>query len=142
MKTIVTFLSEVKARIKAHEGCSLVPYECTEGFQTVGYGRNITDVPFSDDEVELMFQNDFEKALKGAVSFPWYSKLDETRAGVIIEMCFQLGVFGVARFKKMAEAIMREDWECAADEMLDSKWHKQTPARCRRLADLMRKGDE
>ena len=138
---IATFLNEVKRRIKKHEGCSLVPYQCTEGFQTVGYGRNITAVPFSEDEVDLMFQNDFEKALKGAVSFPWYWRLDDTRAGVIIEMCFQLGLFGVSKFQNMGDAIMQDDWERAADEMLDSKWHEQTPERCEQLAALMRRGD-
>ena len=55
---------------------------------------------------------------------------------VIIEMCFQLG-YRVAKFKKMWEALKKEDYVTASKEMLDSNWHKQTPKRCEELAREM-----
>jgi len=30
------------------------------------------------------------------------------------------------------------DWEKAADEMLDSKWAKQTPGRAKEMSDIIR----
>ncbi len=56
-------------------------------------------------------------------------------------MAFQLGVNGVANFKKMIAALIARDYAAAAREMLDSNWAKvQTPARAQRMAEMMRTG--
>ena len=39
----------------------------------------------------------------------------------------------------MLSAIYEEQFDIAADEMLDSLWNKQTPKRSKNLSDLMRK---
>jgi len=57
---------------------------------------------------------------------------------ITVHMSYQLGLAGVGAFRKMWAAITAEDYEAAADEMLDSKWHKQTPSRVQRLSDRMR----
>ena len=57
---------------------------------------------------------------------------------ILTHMAYQLGVAGVGKFRKMLEAIKDQDYPRAADEMLDSKWHKQTPNRANRLAERMR----
>lgn len=59
-------------------------------------------------------------------------------AMIIIHMAYQLGVTGVGGFRNMWAAIEAEDYETAAEEMLDSRWHSQTPARAERLAERMR----
>ena len=71
---------------------------------------------------------------------PVYSKLDPIRRGVIVEMMFQLGRAGVEKFVKMKAALKRLDFEAAAEEMQDSKWKIQTPARCDYLSEVMRTG--
>jgi len=121
----------LKDRIKRHEGKRFEPYEDSEGILTVGYGRNLRDVPFSQDEIDLMFDNDFLRARHGAESI---------RRGILIEMIFQMGIKGVSRFKKFLQAALLHDWARAADEMLDSKWHKQTPERAEELARLFLRG--
>ena len=57
---------------------------------------------------------------------------------IILEMVFQLGKTGVSKFKKMWEALSGQDYNKAADEMLDSKWAKQTKNRAESLAKIMR----
>ena len=57
---------------------------------------------------------------------------------VIIEMVFQLGKRGVSRFAKMWEALGNQDYDEAANQMLDSRWHKQTKSRAESLATIMR----
>jgi len=130
----------LESRIKRHEGKRFTPYEDSEGILTVGYGRNLRDVPFSQDELDLMFKNDLRRARDGAETFIVYDQLNELRKGVLIEMVFQMGVAGVAKFKRFLAFALQEDWTRAAEEMLDSKWARQTPERARELARLFLRG--
>ena len=130
----------LKERIKRHEGKRYKPYEDSVGVLTVGYGRNLRDVPFSENEIELMFNNDYRRALGGAESFAAFQQMNEARRGVLIEMVFQMGVAGVNKFRKFLAASLDRDWARAADEMLDSKWAKQTPARAKELAKVFMRG--
>jgi lysozyme len=57
-------------------------------------------------------------------------------------MCFQLGVNGVSKFRNMFEALKIPDYNKASEEMLDSKWHEQTPARAKSLSYVMRSSDK
>jgi lysozyme len=107
---------------------------------TVGIGRNLQAVPFSQDEIELMFSNDLRRARAGAKTFECYVDLDPMRQGVLTEMVFQMGVNGVSKFKKFLIAANNHDWAAAAEEMLDSKWAKQTPERAKSLAKLFLRG--
>ena len=130
----------VKDRIKKHEGKRFRPYKDSEGILTVGYGRNLEAVAFSQDEIDLMFENDFRRAQDGAESFFCYSQLNDVRRGVLIEMVFQMGIYGVGKFEKFLAAAFAEDWQKAHDEMLDSKWAKQTPSRAKELAGVFLRG--
>ena len=71
---------------------------------------------------------------------PWTLGLDELRLEVLYEMCFQLGFNRLSMFKKMLNAMREGDFNRAADEMLNSAWHKQTPKRCEELSKIMRNG--
>ena len=58
-------------------------------------------------------------------------------------MVYQMGEKGVSKFKKMFKALRQEpkDYEEAADQMMDSRWAKQTYSRARSLSESMRKLD-
>ena len=131
----------LKERIKRHEGCRRTPYRDSEGILTVGYGRNLESVPFSMGEINYMFENDFRKAKQYAETFVAYEFLNEPRRGVLIEMIFQMGARTVKKFKRFLAAALAGDYEQAYDEMLDSKWHQQTPARCEELAEIFLRGE-
>ena len=128
-------------RTKRHEWCRVKPYRDSEGILTVGYGRNLEAVLFTQGEINLMFKNDWAWARQNAETFIVYGHLNAARKGVLIEMIFQLGVRGVKKFKRFLGAARKGDYEQASDEMLDSKWHKQTPARCEELADIFLRGE-
>jgi len=51
-----------------------------------------------------------------------------------------MGAAGVSKFRKMFSALDKKDYDLAATEMLDSRWHRQTPKRALRLALQMRTG--
>ena len=145
-------MNEVKERIKAHEGYRLSPYHCTEGFLTGGYGHKILDgedVPTTQEGWIALFDKDYDKAHEGAKTLVYehltgtgFSELEdkkkETIEGVLTEMCFQLGKYGVAKFKNMWKCLEEGNFIGASYEMLDSRWNKQTPNRCKKLADLMK----
>lgn len=126
-------------RIKEHEGLRLKPYRCTAGKLTIGYGRNIEDRGISREEAEYLLVNDIANCKAQVLKeFPWSVGLDNARREVLIEMCFQLGINRLSLFTKMLRALQSGNYAKAADEMLDSAWHKQTPKRAETLANIMR----
>lgn len=129
------------AQLKTDEGLSLTVYECTAGFLTIGYGRNLETRGITKKEAELLLNNDIEIAQQETVLvFPKLADLSKNRQAVLINMCFNLGKTGLGNFKRMLAALDAKDFERAADEMLDSKWAHQVGLRARRLANIMRAG--
>jgi lysozyme len=55
-------------------------------------------------------------------------------------MSFEMGVDGLMGFKNTLKMIEQGDYEAAAENMLNSLWAKQTPARANRMAEQMRTG--
>ncbi len=53
-------------------------------------------------------------------------------------MVFQLGIGGVSKFKNMWKALGEGDYQTASEEMLDSRWAKQTPSRAEGLSEIMK----
>ena len=67
----------------------------------------------------------------------WYDDLPPEVQGVVLEMTFQMGTSGMLKFKKLIKAMADKEWAKAAAEMKDSRWYRQTPGRCERLADIV-----
>jgi lysozyme len=131
-------------RLVADEGEVLHSYKDHLGFDSIGVGRLIDQRRgggISREESRYLLANDIRKWSAIAGQWPWFDELDWARQGVLICMLHQLGARGVANFRKMIAALARKDYEAAADEMLDSGWHKQTPERCERMAAVMRSGE-
>ena len=126
--------------VKEGEGLRLKPYRCTAGKLTIGIGRNLDDVGITEEEAEYLLKNDLERAEKDAEKFPVYKKLNQNRKDVLIEMVFNLGYARLCGFKKMFSALEKGDYSEAANQMLDSNWHKQVGKRAERLAYFMRIG--
>ena len=130
--------ARIKARIKAHEGLRLTPYEDSRGVLTVGYGHN-QHTQISVSTAEYLFEADYAEAetLASEVFSDGWSSLSDVRLGVLIEMAFQLGD-RIREFTRFRVAISRSDYEAAAREMIDSEWHKETPTRAEILASIIR----
>ena len=138
-------MEDVKQRIKEHEGFRDTVYSDSLGFATIGYGHLVlpTDnfvegVTYPKEQLEVLFDKDFQIALTSANELVDGLDLNHIAKGVIVEMCFQLGKPRVMKFKKMWEALRNQDFEEAANQMIDSAWHKQTTSRCESLAATMR----
>lgn len=126
-------------RIKKHEGLRCKPYRCTAGKLTIGYGRNIEDNGITEAEASFLLENDIKNSeAECRRAFPWFQKLDEIRRGVIIELCFNMGLKRLLGFKKMLAACECGNYNSAANEMLNSLWARQVGKRAKTLADLMK----
>ena len=138
-------MEDVKQRIKEHEGFRDTVYSDSLGFATIGYGHLVlpTDnfvvgITYAKEQLEEVFDKDFQIALTSANELVDGLDLNHIAKGVIVEMCFQLGKPRVMKFKKMWAALRNNDFDEAANQMIDSAWHKQTTSRCESLAATMR----
>jgi lysozyme len=124
------------------EGLRLKPYRCTAGKLTIGVGRNLEDVGITKAEAEQLLANDISRVVVDIVKrIPWAMNLDDARFSVIHSMVFQMGIGGVMNFRKFLTALQMGDYTKASIEMMDSKWAQHdSPARAKRLAEVMRSG--
>ena len=138
-------LEELKERIKTHEGFVNYVYKDTLGKRTVGYGHLCTDDEkwidgecYGHDYLNDVFEIDFNEAVNQAEKLIGDTIIKNKAAEIIVEMVFQLGMGGVSKFKKMWSALENQNYEEAANQMLDSKWATQTKNRAESLAEIMR----
>tara|TARA_R110000751_G_scaffold44451_1_gene101737 strand:+ start:928 stop:1368 length:441 start_codon:yes stop_codon:yes gene_type:complete len=93
----------------------------------------------SEERVAELFEQDIAGTLDDCQRLmPDFDMLPDSVRLIAGNMCFNLGRKRFGGFKKMLAAIEDRDWERAADEMLDSKWARQLPARSNRLISRMR----
>ena len=128
--------------LKLDEGWAASAYQDHLGYWTIGYGFLIDGRKGGELPKKIG-----EQWLHHAVSTRWWALCEqqpfllhqpEDVQRAVGNMCYQLGVNGVLRFKKMLSALAAGDREKAADEALDSTWAKQTPNRAMRVSNLLR----
>ena len=142
-------MEEIKQRIKEHEGYRDTVYSDSLGFATIGYGHLVlpTDnfvegVTYDKETLEEVFDNDFKIAVDSARDLLRNIEHNYIIFGVLVEMCFQLGKPKVSKFNKMFIALKEKDLDKASAEMINSRWHKQTPKRCESLANIMKNANK
>lgn len=137
-------MTDLTDLIKKHEGFRSSPYRCSAGKITIGWGRNLDDVGLTEQEAEILLQNDIKRAEDDlqTVFAPdfLFSVLTYNRYSVLVNMVFNLGITRFRGFKNMIKAVKEKDWDRAALEMLDSRWAKQVKTRAYELARMMEKG--
>lgn len=127
--------------IKLHEGIKLLPYIDTVGKTTIGVGRNLTDIGISNDEAMMLLNNDINKAEIELAHFTWFTQLDTVRQGVLIELCFNIGLTSLLKFTQTIQAIESKDYNSAAMHLLNSKWASQVgTGRSENMANRLKTG--
>jgi len=134
-------MTDILEMLKRHEGFKQFPYLCTAGKLTVGYGRNLDDVGLSEYEAEFLLLQDIKHATNRLTTiFPNFYDFTVNRQAALIDMMVNLGSRRFLLFRKMVIAIKRNDWENAANEAKDSKWHKQVGQRAIEIEELLKSG--
>lgn len=132
-------------------------YLCTAGKETIGFGYNLKANPLHLSSLEIgnaykngMNEVEAERILKLMISkcvdqleeaIPFINKLDTVRQDCLINMCFNMGLVGLLKFKKALLLVKAGDYQKASIEMLDSKWARDdVPERALELSTQMKSG--
>lgn len=127
--------------LKKHEGFRSKPYLDTVNKLTIGWGRNIDDNGISEEEAQLMLDNDIKQVIGECDrNFHWFDDLNETRKIVVLSMVFNMGLPNFKNFKRTIAYIADGNYEQASIEMLDSKWSSQVGVRATELSGMMKNG--
>ena len=129
----------LEEEIIRHEGLVLKMYDCPAGYKTIGVGHNLEAKPISKRAAMVILEDDLADCMTDLDNaFSWWDQLTGDAREVVVNMCFNMGITRLKRFKRMWAALEGRDYEGAADEMLDSQWALQVPTRANELADKMR----
>lgn len=148
MKLDKAWMTRMEEILRKDEGVRTLPYDCGTGKVmrapigkiTIGVGRNLQDKGLSDACISLMLQEDIIEAIQGACSTfgsPLFSRASAPRQHALVSLIFQLGIGGVAKFKKTIELVKKEKWAEAASEAKNSLWFTQTPQRAKRVLAML-----
>ena len=142
-------LEQLREELTEDEGCKYEIYLDHLGYPTFGIGHLVREsdpehgeeigTSVSEDRVIEAFESDIETVLSDCETlYPNFDSLPEEAQLIIANMMFNLGYPRMSKFKGMNRGVDSEDWNAAADEMVDSRWYKQVTTRANRLVERMR----
>jgi lysozyme len=139
----------LREELAEDEGCKFEIYLDHLGLPTFGIGALVKDhdpeygqpvgTPVSEERVRQRFNLDIAVTIEDCqVLYDDFDDLPEEAQLVIANMCFNMGRSRLSKFKGMKSGVDDRDWDRAADEMVDSRWHDQVPNRAKRLVKRIR----
>ena len=139
--------------LEREEGVKYEIYLDHLGIPTCGVGHMLipddeehgceVGTPVSEERVAALFEADLKIVEDDCWQlFEHYNYLPANIQVVCAAMAFQLGRSRLSGFKKFRAAINEGRWSDAADEMIDSRWYRQTTARAERMIALVREVEE
>ncbi len=134
------------ADLLVDEGVVLHAYTDSLGYLSLGCGRlidkrrggGITYV-----EAMMLLDNDIDRTIRDLVErFSWVTGLNPVRQVVLTELCFNLGIAGLSKFKNTLAAVERGDYNAAVIGLQNSLWYRQVgKSRSTRLIQMLRTGE-
>ena len=95
----------------------------------------------SVEQALFLLKNDVKRCVKELsdnVSF--FYQLDDERQYALLDMCFNMGIKKLLKFKRMLNAMLIGDYRGAAKECLMSKYAHDVGKRAQRIARLIETG--
>ena len=150
-------MEEIINRLVLHEGLKLHTYKCPAGYLSIGVGRNLITNPLTKTEKQVvgdlsqgitydmamyLLRHDIKRVLEECrFCFKFWKHLDAERKYALFDMCFNLGLARLLKFKKMLEALEIGDYKGAAKECLNSKYARDVGKRAERIAKTFETGE-
>lgn len=134
-------INKLKAHVRQAEGFRPKMYKCPAGFNTIGYGTNL-DSGISMHQAEALMVAKIDELMEDIPSvIPCWDKLDENRQMALLDMSYNLGLDGLAKFVNTIDFLSAGDYIAAANEIRASKYYKQTGNRAKRIAKIIETGE-
>lgn len=115
-------------------GKTFVKGMALQGNLTIAIGINLNNGLFPEER-EFLLANRIKRATGDlATNFPWALALDDARKGAMLNLIFNMGSAGLAKFVHFLAAMKSGDWPSAKAQLLDSAADHEEPARIGRLA--------
>jgi len=139
----------LRKELELDEGVKYEIYNDHLGYATFGIGHLVIDsdpehgqeigTAVSEDRVIEAFNSDVQTVLADCEQLYYgFNVLPEEVQLIIANMMFNMGRPRLSKFKGMKAGVDAQDWNRAADEMIDSAWYRQVPNRAGRLVKRMR----
>lgn len=157
---------KLQADLIIDEGLRFFPYYCTSNKLSIGVGRNLDDNWFTNDELffigikektkeaiikrlyekgitreDAMYlcENDIDSVVKQLTkTLVWFVYAPEQIQRSLANMCFNLGLSRLLKFKKTLLLLKDRKYEQASKEVLNSTWAKQVGLRSQRISNLIK----
>ena len=142
-------IENLRKELELDEGVKYEIYNDHLGYATFGIGHLVRDsdpehgqeigTPVSEERVIAAFDEDVQDVLADCERlYNDFNVLPEECQMIIANMMFNMGRPRLSKFKGMKAGVDAQDWNKAADEMIDSNWYRQVPNRAGRLVKRMR----
>jgi len=139
----------LRKELEVDEGVKYEIYNDHLGYATFGIGHLVNGMDpehgqeigtvVSNDRVAEAFNHDVETVISDCERlYPEFNELPEEVQLIIANMMFNMGRPRLSKFKGMKAGVDSQDWNKAADEMIDSAWYRQVPQRAGRLVKRMK----
>lgn len=142
-------LDKAKRMLVRDEGSHPYPYDDSSGKYvygvgkiTIGVGRNLEANPLTDLVIDIILLEDINRAEQGArrvIGNSNFQALSENRKLAVLNLVFNLGEAGFAKFTSTIACIKSQDWHGARLNLLKSKYATQVKGRSLRVADMLEK---
>ncbi len=138
-----------------HEGWRNKPYFCPAGARTIGVGWNMDAHKLPDDIASCrhvtgeitdeMVGRLLDISIGIAVDdchslYAKYDEFSEVRKAALADFMFNVGINTAFKFTHMRAAIAAQDWNLAADSMVQSAWYSQVGDRSAEIVGMVRAG--
>ena len=136
-------------QLKIDEGVVYEIYKDHLGYPTFGIGHLVLETdpefgqpvgtPVSEERTVDCFEKDVQTVIADCKTLHegWDGYPEEVKQ-IVANMMFNMGRPRLSKFKGMKAGVDSQDWNKAADEMIDSAWYRQVPNRAGRLVKRMR----
>ena len=135
-------LEKLRAELIRDEALRLMPYVDTVGKVTIGVGRNLTDKGITNEEANLMLDNDIQEHLKLLDdNLEWWRTMTDNRQRVLANMAFNMGVPNlITKNPKMLALMKAGAFVAAGNEVLNGPWSSQVKGRAFRISEQLKTG--
>ena len=142
-------MEKLRQQLVIDEGVKYEIYNDHLGYATFGVGHLVLEsdpeygselgTSISESRVIEAFEQDCENVLRDCnILYENFEDLPEEVKQIVANMMFNMGRPRLSKFKGMKRGVDAEDWNAAADEMVDSAWYRQVTNRAERLVERMR----